>query len=229
MLQQTKTTTVIGKFEQFLEVFPDLNTLAQAPLQQVLLTWQGMGYNRRALALKNIAHIIVSRFDGEIPSSPETLKALPGIGAYTASAIVALAFNLPTVFIETNIRTVFIHFFFKERNSITDREILPLVDRTLYRENPREWYYALFDYGAMLKKEKSNNYMSAHYLKQTPFKGSNREIRSQILKVLLTHNCISEDKINYYVKHSPVEINKNVKQLAKEGFLSIAEGYISIK
>ena len=81
----------------------------------------------------------------------------------------------------------------------------------------------------MLKKQRNFNTASAHYRKQTPFRGSNRELRGQIMKLLLSHNFISEDRIAYYVNHSPQEIKHNLEQLEKEGFLSIAKGYVSIK
>ena len=81
---------------------------------------------------------------------------LPGIGPYTAAAILTFAFNVPTVFIETNIRAVFIHTFFGDRTDVSDKEILPLIEQMLDRKDPRKWYWALMDYGVMLKKEFAN-------------------------------------------------------------------------
>jgi A/G-specific adenine glycosylase len=132
-------------------------------------------------------------FKGELPSSPDVLKKFPGIGEYTASAVATFAFNKPTSFIETNIRSVFIHFFFSDRDGIKDSEIFPLIERTLDASNPRIWYYALMDYGVLLKKRYKNpTRRSAHYRKQKSFKGSNREIRGMILKALLKEKSLSE-------------------------------------
>jgi A/G-specific adenine glycosylase len=172
MLQQTQVGRVLSKYEQFISTFPDFDSVSKAPLQEILKVWQGLGYNRRAIALQKICQLVVTEYGGELPNCVETLQTLPGIGPATAGAICAFAFNQPTVFIETNIRRVFIHFFFPNRNGVKDKEILPLVERTLDIRSPRTWYHALMDYGAMLKKEEHNpNRRSAHYTRQAPFQG----------------------------------------------------------
>jgi len=174
MLQQTQTERVSDKFLEFIEKFPDFLTLSSAPLDEVLTTWQGLGYNRRAIALKKIAEIVINDYNGILPDSIETLKSFPQIGHNTASSIVTFAFDKPTVFVETNIRRVYIYFFFPGKNSVNDKEIIPILEKTMDKTNPREWYYALMDYGVMLKKTYPDlNKRSAHYRKQAPFKGSN--------------------------------------------------------
>ena len=152
MLQQTQTFRVMGKYEAFIDAFPDFAALAHAELSAILSLWQGLGYNRRALSLKKIAEIVMHNFGNELPACREALMGMPGIGNATAGALLAFAFNRPVPFIETNIRRVFIHFFFNYREGITDSEIMPLVEQTLDREAPRQWYYALMDYGNMLAK-----------------------------------------------------------------------------
>lgn len=229
MLQQTQTSRVVKRYEDFIALFPDFSSLAFAPLQNILQAWQGLGYNRRAIVLQRIAQTVVSSFDGQLPSTPEVLATLPGIGRYTASAIAALAFNQPTAFIETNIRTVFLYFFFRDTKEVADRDISPIVEATLDRANPREWYYALFDYGAMLKRKEKLSATSAHYRKQSPFKGSNRELRGQILRLLLANSAISEDEVIKQLNHSPVRIKKNLQQMQKEGFIAISGDMICIK
>ncbi len=186
MLQQTQVTRVLEKYPEFLKAFPTVNILAEAPLSQVLKVWQGMGYNRRALALKRMAEKIVTGHKGKIPRERHLLEALPGIGPYTAGAVRAFAFNEPEVFIETNIRRIFIHHFFIEKREVSDQEILPLIQTTLDTDNPREWYYALMDYGAQLPKitKTNHNKQSKHYTKQSTFKGSLRELRGKIIRVL---------------------------------------------
>jgi A/G-specific adenine glycosylase len=220
MLQQTQTERVVEKYEQFVRSFPDFSALAKAPLGEILRAWQGLGYNRRALALKKIAQTVMSKFHGNLPSSPEALMALPGIGRATACAIFAFAFNQPVVFIETNIRRVFIHHFFQKENSIKDSEILPLVEKALDTSHPRKWYHALMDYGVMLKKRHGNpNRKSAHYQKQPPFEGSNRWVRGMILRALTVESPISQREIVRRLGVDPERVERNLIQLQKEGFL----------
>ncbi len=220
MLQQTQTERVIQKYEQFIDSFPDFSSLAEVPLRKILKIWQGLGYNRRAIALKRIAQTVMTRFHGNLPSSLEELTTLPGIGRATASAICAFAFNQPVVFIETNIRRVFIHHFFQNRNSVNDTEILPLVEKTLDTSNPRKWYFALMDYGVTIKKERPNpNRRSAHYQKQIRFEGSNRQIRGMILRTLTMEAWISQREIAKRLGIDPERLKKNLIQLQKEGFL----------
>jgi A/G-specific adenine glycosylase len=223
MLQQTQTQRVIKKYEQFLIAFPDFPSLAQAPLQDVLSVWQGLGYNRRALSLKKTAHLIVSRH-GTLPDDPALLTTFPGIGKATAGAIIAYAFNKPAVFLETNIRTVFLHFFFSEEYNITDEQILPLVEQTLDRNNPRTWYYALTDYGVWLKeKYKNPEKRSAHYQLQSPFKGSNREIRGAILTILLSEGEMPVENLVRKLSFKKEKVESMLRQLSIEKFITIEE------
>lgn len=220
MLQQTQVERVLTKYNQFISAFPDYSSLGKASLKDVLAVWQGMGYNRRAVALKKIAETIVAKFAGETPTRLEDLISLPGIGHATASAVVAFAFNEPAVFIETNIRRVFIHFFFRKRDRVSDAEILPLVERTLDRKNPREWYFALMDYGAMLKKSVPNpNKKSAHHQRQAPFEGSMRQLRGRVLKLLLDKPGATERDISLFLKVDPDNVKECLHQLAREGFI----------
>ncbi len=220
MLQQTQVERVIEKYEAFIKTFPDLHALARASLQEILKVWQGLGYNRRAIALKRSAEIVVASFDGMLPSQPDELLKLSGIGRYTASAIATFAFDQPVVFIETNIRTVFIHFFFHNQSEINDSEILPLIEQTLDFSRPRTWYNALMDYGVMLKQQRQNHSRkSAHYHKQTPFKGSNRELRGMILRVLTRETSLSERELVHTLNIDPARVKGTLMQLQDEGFI----------
>jgi A/G-specific adenine glycosylase len=220
MLQQTQTERVVEKYERFIKEFSDFPSLAKATPGSLLPVWQGLGYNRRALALIRIAQAVMENFQGILPSSPEMLKSLPGIGKATAGEIAAFAFDYPSVFIETNIRRVFIHFFFPEQEKVRDNEIFPLVEKTLDRENPRIWYYALMDYGVMLKKRFPNpNIKSAHYQRQSPFHGSNREVRGKILRILIRDEGLSASEIAGETGLDKEKVMKNLVQLEKEGFL----------
>jgi len=186
MLQQTQVARVVPKFKAFLREFPDVATLAKAPLAAVLIAWNGLGYNRRAKFLWQAAQAIVTEHEGRIPATITELKSLPGIGANTAGAIMAYAYNLPIVFIETNIRTVFIHHFFADENEpVSDAELEKLVADTLDREHPREWYWALMDYGVHLKQSVGNvSRRSKSYAKQSTFQGSLRQIRGAVIREL---------------------------------------------
>jgi A/G-specific adenine glycosylase len=224
MLQQTQVQRVETKYQDFIAAFPDFPSLARAPLREVLRVWQGMGYNRRAMALQKIARRVVAEFNGKLPDSVATLRTFPGIGAATAGAIVAFAFNKPTVFLETNIRRVFLHIFFHDREGVRDRELLPLIEKTLDREKPRQWYYALMDYGARLKNEAENpNRRSAHYSRQAPFEGSDRQIRSLILKTLVAKPRVSMSQLLKAVGKGAKRTERIVDRLGEEGFL-VREG-----
>jgi len=228
MLQQTQTSRVVSKYIDFISHFPDFFTLAQAPLRDVLQVWQGLGYNRRALALQQTARKVVTQFDGHLPSNLDVLRKLPGVGPYTASAVAAFAFNKPTVFIETNIRAVFTYFFFKERENTTDRDILPLVEITLDRTNIKEWYYALFDYGAMIKRQ-CKQITSTMHRAQSTFKGSNREKRGNIIRLLLLRESITQHELAHTLSLKREHVRQLLTQLHDEGFIEIRGNVIRIK
>jgi A/G-specific adenine glycosylase len=220
MLQQTQVERVNEKFILFVDRFPDVASLARATLKEVLEVWQGLGYNRRAISLIKLAGIIVSEYHGQLPADAEELVKLPGIGRSTAGCFLAFAFRMPSVFIETNIRRVFIHHFFQDRVDVHDNEIMPLVEVTLDRKNPRDWYYALMDYGSQLKKEMENpNKKSAHYTRQRPFEGSDRKIRGAILKVLMVKTSMTEEAIIIAVGSEKERVKKILTDLVKEGFI----------
>jgi A/G-specific adenine glycosylase len=188
MLQQTQVNRVIDKYLSFIAAFPNIYALARAPLNAILAKWQGLGYNRRALYLKQTAVIVSGKLQGVFPTDKKILQSLPGIGPNTAGAILAYAFNIPALFIETNIRSVYLHHFFPNKPGIHDREIIPLIKKTIDLKNPREWYWALMDYGTFIKKTYKNpGRESAHYSKQSVFSGSARQLRGQIIRELLKH------------------------------------------
>jgi len=225
MLQQTQVERVLPKYAEFIKTFPALQALAQAPLSKVLSAWQGMGYNRRALSLKRLAEIVVREYGGKLPADPEELVRLPGIGPYSASAIYAFVHNRPCLFIETNIRRVYIHFFFADRERVSDAEIMPILEKTLDRKNPRDWYYALMDYGVKLKREVRNpNRRSAHYQKQPAFHGSTRQVRGLILKTLLKSRGMTKPALKKTLPSLPGDIDQVLEGLLKDGLLQQKKG-----
>jgi len=220
MLQQTQAKRVMSRYGKFLTTFPDFVTLAQAPLREILRIWQGLGYNRRALQLKQTAEVVVCEHHGSLPRDLESLVTLPGIGRASASAILTFAFNEPAVFVETNIRAAFIHFFFEDRTGIKDKEIYPLVAATLDRSNPRTWYYALMDYGVMVKKKFRNpDRKSIRYQRQSPFQGSDRQIRGMILRVLLEEPQISLAQLAQTLGIDQKRLKRSTFALEKDGLI----------
>lgn len=228
MLQQTQTSRVVEKYIEFITTFPDVFQLAKSPFREVLRVWQGLGYNRRALALHKTAGEIVDRYRGSVPDDPILLLRLPGIGEYTASAIMAIAFNKPAAVMDTNIRTVYLYFFFREMDAVGKNEIVPLIEATLDRDSPREWYYALFDYGSMLKR-KNKDLEAGKRRKQSTFRGSDRELRGNILRLLLDTEEITEDQLVDQLASDNERVRRIISQLHEEGLLDSSDGIVHIR
>ncbi|HXH26537.1 MAG TPA: hypothetical protein VNG90_01440 [Candidatus Acidoferrum sp.] len=227
MLQQTQVGRVLPKFEQFIERFPTIDSLASAELAELLALWSGLGYNRRAKFLWQAARIIRDKFSGTIPQTAEELTSLPGIGPNTAGAILAYAFNEPALFIETNVRTVYLRHFFSGQVGVDDKDLLQVAKLALDRENSREWYWALMDYGAHLKRVAGNNISnSRHYVRQTKFKGSHRQLRGQVLKLLLSMKSCDYELL---MARLPDErLAGVIDELKLEGFLTEVNGKFAI-
>jgi A/G-specific adenine glycosylase len=231
MLQQTQVARVVPKYGDFLEAFPTVQALAAAKLADVLSAWQGLGYNRRALALHRAAAVIVTVHDGAIPRTVEELRRLPGIGHATAAAICVYAYETPVPFIETNTRAAFIHYFFQECPRVSDAELLPLVAAALDRSRPRDWYYALMDYGAWIKKMETNpSRRSTHHVVQSPFEGSRRQARAAALRAVLAAATLGLSLAELLqaapplAARDPEEIHAILADLVSEGFMSCAGG-----
>ena len=234
MLQQTQVERVVPYYKRFIQEFPTARALARAPLSRVLRLWSGLGYNRRAKYLHDAAKLLSTAdtprknslarenspkrelrdgrpedfFAGSAAEmSTEFLESLPGVGHYTARAVAAFAYNRPEVFVETNIRTVFLHHLSKYgglssvwrrvlRKKVGDAELLPLVEEALKksRMEPRDFYWALMDYGAHLKRAGVRlNQQSTHYTKQSKFEGSRRQKRAAHLRALLARGASEKE------------------------------------
>lgn len=227
MLQQTQVPRVLCKWEEFLGEFPDFESLAAAPLEDVLRVWSGLGYNRRAKSLKRIAEIVVAECGGRLPDTLEGLVALPGIGHATAAQILAFAFDVGVPFIETNIRSVYLHHFFEDAEGVPDVVLLPLVEATLDADSPRDWYYALMDYGTDLKKRLPNpSRRSRHHTTQSRFEGSNRQLRGRILRELVDAPGLTIDQLAESTAFDRDRVAEVTGALVAEGFLAHGEkGY----
>ncbi|MCX5923297.1 MAG: A/G-specific adenine glycosylase [Candidatus Dependentiae bacterium] len=234
MLQQTQTARVEPKFILWLQKFPDIFSLACASRLEVLSAWQGLGYNRRGLWLHEAAKRMVLEFEGQVPDDPEILKTFTGIGPNTAASICAFAFNQPVVFIETNIRTVFLHHFFSDsREKIHDKQILPLVRSCLDYDNSRHWYYGLMDYGVYLKtKVKASNKLSSHHALQTKFVGSKRQVRGAIIRILSKGLSLSCDElcqlVAYELPENLYDVSNVVQDLMEECLIEEDNGLIKV-
>ncbi len=246
MLQQTQVDRVIPFFQRWMKAFPSWRALARAPQHRVLALWKGLGYNSRALRLHQCAKIISEQHHGRLPKDMRALTQLPGIGPYTAGAIRVFAWNFYTPFIETNIRRVFIHHFFSDRNQVSDQEIFAIMEKLGDIENPRIWYYALMDYGASLPKtiRYNPNKQSKHYAPQKAFKGSDREIRGKILEILLNEKnhrlaekellqrliiIFSQKKDDFSHKEALQRYAKILRDLEQEHFLKKTKKYIVLR
>jgi A/G-specific adenine glycosylase len=229
MLQQTQVDRVIPKYENFITHFPDVAALAAAPLRNVLTLWQGLGYNRRAQNLHACARIISDEHNGLFPQTRDGLQALPGIGIYTASAVSVFAFNQPCVFIETNIRAVYIHTFFPEADAVSDSQLEPYIESTLYKRDPRRWYNALMDYGVYLKKLHGNPARkSKHHTLQSRFEGSDRQIRGMIIKILGQTEHMSSKELLCRIDKEPGRVQAIINQLVGEGLVAKNKARLSL-
>jgi A/G-specific adenine glycosylase len=219
MLQQTQVARVIPKYQTFLKTFPTVRSLAEAPLRDVLLLWQGLGYNRRAKALHDAAQLVVSEHKGRMPRTYEGLLALPGIGPYTAGAVCAFAYNIPVPLVETNVRTVLFHHVLGNRTNVPDSELTELSAKLMDVKRPREWYWALMDYGAHLKEQGvRTNEKSKHYTKQSKFKGSTRELRGALVRTL-GKGPQTQQALANKVNAAPERIRTQLSKLHQEGLV----------
>lgn len=236
MLQQTQVPRVLVRWEEWLASFPTLDALAAAPLEAVLRSWQGLGYNRRAVALKRTAELLVARREAAgvpddaptaLPSDEAELRSLPGIGPATAAGVRAFAFGLPGIYLETNVRAVVLHELFADREGVTDREIEPLLRAALAQAQrqgvgPREWYYAMLDYGCHLKRTVPNpSRRSAHHTRQSAFEGSHRQKRARLLRAVMANP--GESAQFYAAELSATEVQAGRETLDEAAVTEILE------
>ena len=274
MLQQTQVSRVAVRYEEFLSLFPSLEALAAASLRDVLAAWSGLGYNRRARFLHELARVVVRDHGGELPRTVDALRELPGVGEYTASAIACIAFGTRVPVIETNIRRAIIYSFFaydadpdmplfaaerpegesvdrpelsvddgarvagkngklsfpESRDefiprtvtaAVHDREVREVAGQVLDRDYPREWNYALMDYGQALSRHVPNpNRHSAHYTRQSRFEGSRRQVRGALLKVLSGVADADEQTLVDETGFMHARVHSVLMDLAREGFVA---------
>lgn len=153
MLQQTQTSRISERFPIFLEQFTNIHALSKANNQQMILAWQGLGYNNRALRLRDCARAIVEIHDGIIPDDYDALIQLPGIGPYTASAIMSFAFGKDISVIDVNIRRIYERLQgISNSEEIPQKKIQSFAEQVYPRGKSSEWHQALMDIGAQYCK-----------------------------------------------------------------------------
>ncbi|NHM14366.1 adenine glycosylase [Xiamenia xianingshaonis] len=239
MLQQTQVKRVLGRWEAFMALFPTIDALAAADVSAVLSQWQGLGYNRRALALKRTAETCADRFAGRLPESYDELVRLPGIGPATAAGVRAFAFDQPGVYLETNVRTVFLYELFSDRDGVADKELVPLVQAACPQTDVRGWYYALLDYGAHLKATVGNHARrSATYARQSAFEGSRRQKRAEVVRIVLSEPGIELESLAAALDREEAGAGRSavdrdvfesiVADLVREGFFrQVGDGFVA--
>jgi A/G-specific adenine glycosylase len=208
MLQQTTVSRVLQKYKEFLIKFPDIGALQKATVADVLRAWSGMGYNRRALYLKKAASF------GKIPKTEKELLKLPGVGKYTARAILVFAFKKDIAAVDTNIRQIITHFFFDDKEQ-KEKIIQEAADQLVPVGKSWEWHQALMDYGAIeLPKLNIKKIMKKPGI---PFKQSNRYVRGKIM------NMLREGPIP-----EPQELTRVIDGLVKDGLVERKNGKIQL-
>ena len=231
MLQQTQVVRVERFWRRFLEDFPTIDALAAAAVPDVLERWQGLGYNRRALALKRTADQCAAENAGCLPATYEGLLALPGIGPATAAGVMAFAYQQPGLYLETNVRAVFLHELFPDEEQVSDRVLEPLVWAAAFHPvaaaDPRRWYYGLLDYGAHLKATVPNpSRRSASHSRQSTFEGSRRQKRAWIVRrVLAAPEGVKAAQVLADLEHTEHEAGR--PEVGEELFSSIVDDLVS--
>lgn len=218
MLQQTQVERVIEKYLSFIAKWPNWRALAGATSRELLSAWSGLGYNRRALYLGEMAKVVAARFDDQLPSDPKQLRTLPGVGEYTANAIAIFAFNKPLVTIDTNIRKVLLHEFDLPADT-SKADLVSLAERLLPRRRSRDWHNALMDYARVALKN------DLHYIapltKQSRFQGSRRQIRGAIVRALTERKRVSLEKVAGELNRSVDDVREAALSLERDGVVVV--------
>jgi A/G-specific adenine glycosylase len=226
MLQQTQVSRVLPKYETWIKRWPTWKSLARADIRALLQAWSGLGYNRRAIYLGRLANVVMGRFAGYLPDSPEVLKTLPGIGPYTANAILIFAFNRPLVAIDTNIRRVLI-FEFGLSSDASRADLERMARHFLPRGRARDWHYALMDYGRLGLP--ANALDIPPTTKQPSFRGSRRQLRGEIIRRLTTAQRVSIDRIAKETGRSAADVRNAAHSLEREDLVHVGTRFITLR
>lgn len=225
MLQQTQVERVIPKYEAWIAQWPDWSSLSRASTEQLLRVWSGLGYNRRALFLGKLANALVHQFKGQLPHDPALLETLPGIGPYTSRAILIFAFNRPLATVDTNIRRVLIHQF--GLSPSTSLETIRLfAERLVPKRLSRDWHNGLMDYSRLaLPKQLAG---VPPLSRQTRFEGSARQVRGEIIRMLLKGGTVTFRRICRATGRDLPTVERIAAGMAKDGLILLTKGKLNL-
>ncbi|MFW9908221.1 MAG: Fe-S cluster assembly protein HesB [Candidatus Thorarchaeota archaeon] len=217
MLQQTQVNRVVSKYLEFLQEFPTIEALASADTKHLLSVWSGLGYNRRAVWLREAAQSIIRM--GGFPRTVEQLRKLKGIGPYTSRSILIFAFNEDLATVDTNIRRVFIASGFADE-STSDSNLQDIADELLLRGNSRDWHNALMDYGSEVLTSTVTGI--APTSTQPQFLGSTRQIRGMIIRELTNTESLTLHEMKIKLKDNSIDneqLREVLNQLIQDGLV----------
>jgi len=238
MLQQTQAARVEPAFARFLRAFPSLRALARAPLREVLVAWDGLGYNRRAVALAEAARRIAREHGGRVPRDPTALRSLPGVGPYTAAAVASIAFGLPAATVDTNVRRI-VSRVTAGAEDLGAGRVRELAQAWLDPRDPGAWNQALMDLGRELCRPRPRcepcplrtgcRYAAGHRSvvaprrkDAEPFAGSMRQLRGAVVRALRRLPSATVDELTRTVGADGERVAEAVRRLSAEGLLERA-------
>lgn len=245
MLQQTQAPRVAPIFEAFMASFPDVRALSSAARAEVLRAWAGLGYHRRALALREAARAIVREHGGEVPREVDALRALPGVGPYTAAAVASIAFGVPVAAVDTNVRRItarVVHG--AEADEIPHARLQVDADAMVDPASPGEWNQALMDLGRFVCRPmprcdecplrpacrfaRGGREPHPSGRRQAPFEGSVRQARGRVLAALRDHGGASVQELASTTRMPVGRISRAASDLAIDGVVSLSDPHISV-
>jgi len=206
---------VVPRYHRFLGLFPTLRDLAAASLADVLAAWLGLGYNNRAVRLKRCAEAA----GDALPSDLDGLLALPGIGPYTARAVLVFAHNADLAAVDANVRRVLTHELALTPDLGRDG-LQAVADRALPRGRSRDWHNALMDYGSLVLTSRVTGIPPL--TRQTPFQGSPRQRRALLLRALVEHGPLGTDQAAALLALTEDECRTAAEGLRADGLVELA-------
>lgn len=229
MLQQTQVARVIARYAEWLRSFPTLESLAESPLEQALRLWQGLGYNNRARRLRECAVAVVGvtgpRGRSRLPRSINELQSLPGIGPYTARAVLVFAHNEDVAAVDANVRRVLTHELGLPP-ALSERGLQTVADAVLPLGRSRAWHNALMDYGALVLTARATGI--APRTRQSPFEGSRRQLRARLLRVLLRDGPTTLQRLPTQSGVPAVDVLDVVDRLCRDGLVVVDGDRVSV-
>jgi len=204
MLQQTQVKTVIPYFKKFTNKYKSLEALSNISEKEILKSWEGLGYYRRAKNLLAAAKILVRQYNSKLPNTLNELKKLPGIGDYTANALLGLVYDKPTIAVDGNVKRIFARYLNKKESKINFTKLIDLNKKGLFNtERNADFVEAIMEFGALICKPKDPKCEHCCLNKSCRYLKSSRKIKTNKIKKI---KVINYDIFCY--------LNKKEKQIA---------------